>query len=140
MTFEELASPSLPRFAGRVVPALKNFYESIRMPALPAALMIGVPLALAVGLFALVREHALINIDLVYYPLFVLVYAIWVFPILGFMAFSYPGDQAVPERRPKAALHLRRAGLQRAERDREPSAQLARARLSAGPIRGLGRL
>jgi cellulose synthase/poly-beta-1,6-N-acetylglucosamine synthase-like glycosyltransferase len=101
MTFEELASPSLPRFAGRVVPALKNFYESIRMPALPAALMIGVPLAIGVGLFALVREHALINIDLVYYPLFVLVYAIWVFPILGFMAFSYPGIKPYRSAAPK---------------------------------------
>jgi cellulose synthase/poly-beta-1,6-N-acetylglucosamine synthase-like glycosyltransferase len=91
MTAEELTAPFASRLTARLGRWVNELYESVRMPLLPAALMIGVPAAIAVGLWFLERAHAIININFVYYPLFVLVYAVWVIPIVGFMALSVPG-------------------------------------------------
>jgi cellulose synthase/poly-beta-1,6-N-acetylglucosamine synthase-like glycosyltransferase len=101
MTIEELTAPSPPHLTNRFERAVRDLYESIKMPPLPAALMIGVPLAMGLGLLALKREQAMIDIDLVYYPLFIVVYAIWVLPILGFMALSVPGIKPYRSTAPK---------------------------------------
>jgi cellulose synthase/poly-beta-1,6-N-acetylglucosamine synthase-like glycosyltransferase len=101
MTTKELTAPSPPRLVSRLARGFNELYQSVRMPLLPAALMAGVPAAIAVGLWSLERAHAMINIDLVYYPLFILVYAVWVFPILGFMALSVRGIKPYASAAPK---------------------------------------
>jgi cellulose synthase/poly-beta-1,6-N-acetylglucosamine synthase-like glycosyltransferase len=81
--------------------AARAFYSSVKMPALPATLMIVVPATIALALLALKREHAVLDIDAVYYPLFVLVYAVWVLPILGFMVLSMRKTAAFENAAPK---------------------------------------
>jgi cellulose synthase/poly-beta-1,6-N-acetylglucosamine synthase-like glycosyltransferase len=82
---------------------LRKFAASLRMPPLAAVLIIGVPILVCALLFALQADHVRIDIDWIYYPSFALVYAIWVFPILGFMLFSFPQMRpnrvAAPKRR-----------------------------------------
>jgi cellulose synthase/poly-beta-1,6-N-acetylglucosamine synthase-like glycosyltransferase len=73
------------------------------MPALAAWLIGGIPAAIIAGLFALHAYGIRLDVDFIYYPTFVFVYAIWIMPILGFMVFSFrqipPNPQAAPRRR-----------------------------------------
>jgi cellulose synthase/poly-beta-1,6-N-acetylglucosamine synthase-like glycosyltransferase len=73
------------------------------MPRMAAALIFGIPVMIGALLLALRMYGVLLNIDWIYYPTFVLVYAVWVLPILAFMLFSFPAMRpnahAAPKRR-----------------------------------------
>ena len=74
---------------------------SLRMPPAAAALIIGIPVLTFVLLWSLRFHHVRVNIDWIYYPSFVFVYAIWVLPILAFMMFSFPQIRPNPITAPK---------------------------------------
>jgi cellulose synthase/poly-beta-1,6-N-acetylglucosamine synthase-like glycosyltransferase len=74
---------------------------SLRMPPLAAALVVGVPLLITASLWAMRTEHYHTNVNLIYYPTFAFVYVVWVFPILGFMLFSFPQLRPNPPAPPK---------------------------------------
>ncbi len=71
------------------------------MPAGFAILMVGVPILIVVALLAMRRYDLHVNVDWVYYPTFVFVYAVWIAPILGFMLFSVPQLRPNPPAPPK---------------------------------------
>ena len=75
---------------------------SFKMPPVAATLIVGIPVATVITLFAMRAHGVHLNINWLYYPTFAFVYAVWILPIIAYMLFSLrqiPASASAPPKR-----------------------------------------